>query len=84
MINTYLTTQIPKLATDTDFMTGIKDSDNFVCALAGTLLCGSCYAAGISSGIEDITTYPNATKKDAAKDTTENLDVVNGLVDFSK
>jgi hypothetical protein len=35
MIDAYLTETIPTLAMNTDFMTGIKTSDDFVLALSG-------------------------------------------------
>jgi|GEM_PF-2050321 len=40
----YLQVTIPTLVDNKDFMVGIKSSDDFMLALTGGLVCGTCFA----------------------------------------
>lgn len=82
VMDKYLKLTIPTLAANTDFMTGIKTSDEFMLSLAWWLICGSCFASWVALGMETIAQYKETTDKDT---TTEwKVDVINGKIDFSK
>ena len=57
MISTYLNGTTKSLIGNADFMTGIKTPDEFMLALAGWLVCGTCFGWWVALGIENIAKY---------------------------
>lgn len=80
----YLQVTIPTLVDNKDFMVGIKSSDDFMLALTGGLVCGTCFAWWVALGIEPVSRYIDVTTKTPETTSNGSIDVINGQVDFSK
>lgn len=82
IMDKYLKLTIPSLAANTDFMKGIKTSDEFMLSLAWWLVCGTCFASWVALGMETIATYKGIA--DVVTTTEWKIDAINGKIDFSK
>lgn len=69
-IKTYIKLTIPTLATNADFMTGIKTSDEFMLSLTWWLICGTCFSSAVALGMEQISGYKetSTTTSDSTTD----------------